>query len=157
MLAKSKVYEDLVAKNLRQNDDELGSNLIDFDKKTTVFEAEVVDNSSAEVKSGTLKRNDGSENEWNWSRGGSDKLIQTNRESAKSFSSSARVKTQWDKVLGSSAKQHLAEIHLATLEEREAVQSTSAAATTSTRRDADREQRLQLLKLKQSTHNSKEA
>mmetsp|Transcript_33175 Transcript_33175/g.47997 ORF Transcript_33175/g.47997 Transcript_33175/m.47997 type:complete len:261 (+) Transcript_33175:10-792(+) len=159
LLAKSKMYEEMLAQNSQQNIDDNGSNVIDFDRKKSAFE-DKIDYGTTEAKKNIATKDVLSENEWSWSRGGSDKVFRSNKTmEEQSISSSARVKTQWDKVLGSSAKEHLAQIHLATIEEREAVQSTSTVTTTSSssRRDAEREERLQLLRRKQSTHSGKEA
>ena len=74
-------------------------------------------------------------------------------------SASAKVKTQWDRVLGSSAKEHLEQVHLEAVQGREksALPASSAPAQSlplsqqggrSRERDS-REQRLQLLREKQ--------
>ena len=59
----------------------------------------------------------------------------------------ASVKTQWDKVLGSSAKEYLQEIHQTTIAGRDHTAADTAAEGP---KDSARERRMQLLKQKQN-------
>ena len=57
------------------------------------------------------------------------------------------MKTQWDKVLGSSAKEYLQEIHQTTVAGRD---HTAADTGGEAQKDSAREQRMQLLRQKQT-------
>ena len=61
--------------------------------------------------------------------------------------SEAKVKTQWDKVLGSSAKEFLQEIHQTTVAGRD---HTAADTGGDSQKDSARGQRMQMLRQKQT-------
>lgn len=154
LLAKSKLYEKMLSNtSASQSPEDDDSILIDFGKKKENQSEDCIPqknptlpshSKSIEIET-TIRKKESQQ--WNWSRGDSSASSNENRSTAPSQQpheaqpASARIKTQWEKVLGSSAKVHLAEVHNQVEELRE--------RDVPAKRETERELRLQMLKAKQ--------